>query len=365
MKNKNKYIIILIFLFMVSAIYGQKRTVEYLVSTYTIHAVPENTNMKALAGIDIATMRTTETKEYVEEIISNSNGLRTIITNTQFPEDQFDLRNSIAQTIIDEFGKVSFYNKEGEEIHYEDNTNVLTRRAVNPENSFSDEVVAQWGTYNNLFEGDIITLANQFVLENFHTTISGNQLNASLGNIEVLFDLDNLYTETRFFSRGILQFSYSTFYEDVNKHIIPFIEVHTTYDTLPYSEIRYQKSEIKTYQTYMIKELGRIILEVDRECANIRKSEMEVFQFTEMEQTNFDIKIYPNPASEQITIEFLSTIDEKVNIDIINTLGTIVLTRKGIMGNSLTLNISDLSEGTYIIRCHQGEITKAIKFIKH
>ena len=66
-----------------------------------------------------------------------------------------------------------------------------------------------------------------------------------------------------------------------------------------------------------------------------------------------DFKIYPNPASKQVNLSFDNTL-EKANLKIVSTLGQTILEKQNLSGNSLSLDVSNLSKGTYILRITNG-----------
>jgi hypothetical protein len=76
-----------------------------------------------------------------------------------------------------------------------------------------------------------------------------------------------------------------------------------------------------------------------------------------------NINIYPNPANDQITIDF-GNLDnvEDWNIKIINILGQEVLSQPM---NTDKINVSELSKGVYIVRISDGVNQADKKFIKN
>ncbi len=80
--------------------------------------------------------------------------------------------------------------------------------------------------------------------------------------------------------------------------------------------------------------------------------------------------LFPNPASNQLTIQVSTPTNEKINILITDLQGKVVKSQlininTGI--NNLNLDISSLSSGNYFIKgiCNTGCITTTYKFIKH
>ena len=360
MKLRYKIGLFLISLLMASTLYGQRKTVEYLLHTHYIHAVPEGTDMNKLAEIDIATLKLPESKEYFELIIDDNNKLKTVINNMQEPESYYDIHNSIKQTEIDEYG-ITFHDYYGEITFtpYEEERENL---------ELNEEIIKYWGTATNLFNGNMEELAKQFIMEDWQTVFAGSQLAVFKDTIEFLFDFETLYVGTLIFDKaGTLQYVHGKFFErikDKEEFIIPLAEEIVTYDEFPHSGIRYQKTEIKDYVTYMIREGKEVIVNVKRETDETPEKGIEVYQFSEMETIDFNLKVYPNPASTQITLEFLSSTDDPVDIEIFNIAGASVLNSKGVTGNTATFDIAGLNTGVYIVHCRQNEVTKAVKFIK-
>ena len=75
------------------------------------------------------------------------------------------------------------------------------------------------------------------------------------------------------------------------------------------------------------------------------------------------LTIYPNPASEQVNLSF-KTILYNVNVKIISTTGQTVYEKSNLSGDNLSLNVSDLTKGVYIIQISDGNSVTNSKFIK-
>ncbi len=80
-----------------------------------------------------------------------------------------------------------------------------------------------------------------------------------------------------------------------------------------------------------------------------------------------EFKVYPNPAANDLTVEFSST-DGVTSLFIENALGEIVLIeRLGENGSKLQLDVSTLPNGFYIItvlNTNSEQATAPVKFIK-
>lgn len=77
--------------------------------------------------------------------------------------------------------------------------------------------------------------------------------------------------------------------------------------------------------------------------------------------TSSDVKLYPNPASEQITVQWSGT-DAQAQIEIFNLAGQKVLNTE--VKNKGNVNVSSLTTGTYILKLTNQKEVRTIKFIK-
>jgi len=92
--------------------------------------------------------------------------------------------------------------------------------------------------------------------------------------------------------------------------------------------------------------------------------------YTRTHKTNIqgDIKIHPNPARNQLNIEFDSAHKNKTIIKVFDGAGKVCLEKildAGIKLNSHQLNISDLTTGTFFILVNNGTELFHSKFVKN
>lgn len=79
--------------------------------------------------------------------------------------------------------------------------------------------------------------------------------------------------------------------------------------------------------------------------------------------TEGDITIYPNPVADNLTISFDSDKFQVSRISVYDINGKFVKSQK-IGDNNISMNVSELSAGTYFIRLSDGKHTFTTKFIK-
>jgi len=75
-----------------------------------------------------------------------------------------------------------------------------------------------------------------------------------------------------------------------------------------------------------------------------------------------DIIVYPNPFSNQISMESKDNINE---IFIYNYLGQLIKSFKNSNFNSIPIDLSDLENGSYVAKIHLSKSTKIVKLIKN
>jgi hypothetical protein len=76
------------------------------------------------------------------------------------------------------------------------------------------------------------------------------------------------------------------------------------------------------------------------------------------------IRVYPNPATEQITIEFENQV-KSIDITIINIFGQTIIHQQMSGNSKYNLNISNLESGMYFYSIiSNGKVLKSDKLIK-
>ncbi len=95
---------------------------------------------------------------------------------------------------------------------------------------------------------------------------------------------------------------------------------------------------------------------------------LEIGKFTDINSPGKvldDYSLYPNPANQDITVEFKKTSNSLTLIEIYDTYGRLVLSQQENPGiESVSLDISELKTGFYICRIKSGNQVVSKKFIK-
>jgi hypothetical protein len=86
-------------------------------------------------------------------------------------------------------------------------------------------------------------------------------------------------------------------------------------------------------------------------------------------EENFDIlvsvKVYPNPASDVIYIQFEQAVDSEITLTMLDSQGRLV--KKDVIEATLTekpVNLQDVAPGIYYIRLTKGKLVNVYKVVK-
>lgn len=85
-------------------------------------------------------------------------------------------------------------------------------------------------------------------------------------------------------------------------------------------------------------------------------------------EENFSVLLYPNPTSDQLHVQYVSAMFEKVQLQITDMQGRIILQQSldsqlGI--NCTTIPVQQLKNGLYICQLHFGNKLETCKFLKN
>jgi hypothetical protein len=74
------------------------------------------------------------------------------------------------------------------------------------------------------------------------------------------------------------------------------------------------------------------------------------------------VRIFPNPTKDVISIEFETATDNTVNVSIFNAQGRTVMEETITNGNT-ALDVSNLQKGIYIVRLSAPSLNKTVKLV--
>ena len=96
-------------------------------------------------------------------------------------------------------------------------------------------------------------------------------------------------------------------------------------------------------------------VQLKESSSNILEKESMIFK---------DLKIYPNPSNDVVTIDLPSAIENNINIAVIDTQGKQVKTQVLNTDNSNTLDVSNLQAGVYLIQISYDDSRIVKRFVK-
>lgn len=358
MKNNDIYILLILLSIIINQSLAQEppqRELRCSLLTQTVYSVPINTDMDSITDIDSIKMITNDILEYVTYVINQENELTITCNYPELPRYENDYQYEIGKAVS---------NKEGTIIYDHDNNEISSNLNTTIDSSFILSNTETYGVDNEMFSVDITTVESILSQAGFQSFIQDSLITALSENFEMEIDYRNLVFEVRYFIDSILEISNSTYYKIVDEYIIPFKEVSIHYDTLPGCGFRYQISEIKNYLTYTLLDNNNIIIDVVNDLDNAINENVNIYQYEEVRQLESDIKVYPNPASNLITIIFPFYLNKNINVDIINPLGSVLIYIKNINEKQVTLDIASLKKGIYLIRCYNKDKTISTRFVK-
>ena len=78
-----------------------------------------------------------------------------------------------------------------------------------------------------------------------------------------------------------------------------------------------------------------------------------------------NIKVYPNPASDVVNIQFEAAVDEQIILTVLDSSGKLV--KRDLIEVALTekqVNMQDLPAGIYYLRLTKGKLVNVYKVVK-
>ncbi len=110
--------------------------------------------------------------------------------------------------------------------------------------------------------------------------------------------------------------------------------------------------------------IATVITDIDGAARSATTPDMGADEFTDLFVNKFDLSngfnAYPNPVSSVLNIEYTSDL---TNVSVFNMLGQQVIT-KNVSATTTQIDMSGLTNGTYMIKVEAGNVSKTIKVFK-
>jgi len=86
----------------------------------------------------------------------------------------------------------------------------------------------------------------------------------------------------------------------------------------------------------------------------------------EMSESAMDVQIYPNPVNDILNMEFKNMVDHTIQLKLVDLTGKTVLRKEFSQpSNTVRLNLSSVSSGSYMLEVRAAEKRKVFKIVKH
>jgi len=76
-----------------------------------------------------------------------------------------------------------------------------------------------------------------------------------------------------------------------------------------------------------------------------------------------DFSVYPNPASENLTIHFIENAAASRLVQVYNVYGKLIWSKSEMIGNDLNVSLSQMSNGVYFVKVSEGSVQKVKRII--
>jgi PKD repeat protein len=122
-------------------------------------------------------------------------------------------------------------------------------------------------------------------------------------------------------------------------------------------------TEENPIHTYGSNGTYEVILTVSNQCGEVETTTTFIINVNAVTEADFgNMKVYPNPASDYITISLENTLGDDIKLSIIDVQGKIVRSEL-INTENHTINTSDLVNGTYMLRLSSNEASFLKKIV--
>lgn len=187
------------------------------------------------------------------------------------------------------------------------------------------------------------------------------------GTYDVTLAASNIYgtsTETLTGAITIIDVPTVSFEGDQNGNTVEFTSLSTGGTTYSWDFGDGKTSdEINPTHVYDSNGTYIVILTVSNQCGETEVSFTYVVNVSAVTEADFGLmKVYPNPASDYITISIDNLLGDDINLTIIDVQGKIVANEK-INTGTHTINTTNLLNGTYMLRLSSSEASFIKKIV--
>ena len=189
----------------------------------------------------------------------------------------------------------------------------------------------------------------------------------AIGSYDVTLTVSNTYgssTETVVGAINVADVPTASFDGTQNESTVSFVSTSTGVTTYSwdFGDGTTSDEENPTH-TYAANGTYEVILTVTNQCGEVETSSSFIINVNAVTEADFgNMKVYPNPASDYITISLENILGDDIQLSIIDVQGKIV-TSGVINTNKHTINTTNLLNGTYMLRLSSNEASFLKKIV--
>jgi hypothetical protein len=324
-----------------------KKVVSYTTLQQQHFSIPSTIEIAQVNSLDFNKMISHDKKVSTEiSFDRRNNPTITTIYHVQ-PRYFNDYENQITKSVTGN-GQTILYDYHNNEVkrtrhHPEENMEIILR----------NEDVNKYGVFNDMFRNNPQIMHNNLYQMGFDVRYlsSSNTLLAISEEVEILIDFRNFIYEMRYFEEREFLQSVTNYYQDFNGVLIPLSSVTCATSSLE-GGIRLLTTTVVTYLEYrVVNELGKDVVHFISTEEIDPKRNMQISSFEEVLKRDLQLKVYPNPTSDQVTVMIPFFMENGSTIEIVNTAGVTIYKNDQIKGSSYQLDVSSFINGIYLVRC--------------
>ena len=187
------------------------------------------------------------------------------------------------------------------------------------------------------------------------------------GSYDITLMVSNIYgTSTETFAGAItvIDLPTASFDGTQNESTVNFMSTSTGATTYSWDFGDGNTSnEENPNHTYGSNGTYEVILTVSNQCGEVESTTTFIINVNAVTEAEFgNMKVYPNPASDYITISLENTLRDDIKLSIIDVQGKVV-TLETVNTEKHTINTSNLVNGTYMLRLSSNEASYLKKIV--